>query len=108
MLNAELEAAKATIGFRRAGLASAEARLLRPNPLDPTGESCCVNLLAPIDGTVLSVVAKSEQAVAPGTKIAEIGDTIDLEVAVDLLSTDAVGIALGTKAVISGWRGDRT
>jgi HlyD family secretion protein len=57
---------------------------------------------------VLSVVAKSEQAVAPGTKIAEIGNTDDLEVAVDLLSSDAVRIAPGTKAIISGWGGYRT
>ncbi|RWJ31703.1 MAG: HlyD family efflux transporter periplasmic adaptor subunit [Mesorhizobium sp.] len=102
-----VEAAKATIGFRRAELASAEARLLQPDPLDPTAGSCCVNLLAPVDGTVLAVFAKSEQAVVPGMKIAEIGDTGALEITVDLLSADAVRISTGTKAVISDWGGDQ-
>lgn len=101
-----VDAAKATIGFRRAELASAEARLLQPDPLDPTGGNCCVNLLAPVDGTVLAVFAKSEQAVVPGMKIAEIGDTGTLEIAVDLLSADAVRISTGTKATITDWGGD--
>ena len=69
-LKAAVAAAKATVGFRQAELASAEARLLQPEPLDPNGESCCVNLIAPVDGSVLSVLARSEQAVAAGTRIA--------------------------------------
>lgn len=83
---ASVDAAKATVGFRQAELASAEARLLQPDPSDPTGESCCVNLVAPVNGTVLTVLARSEQAVAAGMPIAEIGDTSDLEIVVDLLS----------------------
>ncbi|RUX28826.1 HlyD family efflux transporter periplasmic adaptor subunit [Mesorhizobium sp. M7A.F.Ca.US.011.01.1.1] len=101
-----VDAAKAVIGLRAAELANAEARLLQPDPADPTGESCCVNLRAPIDGTVLAVMARSEQAVAAGAKIAEIGNVHDLEIAVDLLSSDAVRIASGTKAEISDWGGD--
>jgi HlyD family secretion protein len=103
---AAVEAAKATIGFRKAELASAEARLMQPDPLDPNAGNCCINLLAPVDGTVLAVFAKSEQAVVPGMKIAEIGDTRGLEIAVDLLSADAVRITPGTKALISDWGGD--
>jgi len=108
MHKAVVEAARATIGFRRAELASAEARLLQPEPSDPTGENCCVNLVAPVDGTVLSVLARSEQAVLAGMRIGEIGDTRDLEIVVDLLSSDAVRIGPGTKAIISDWGGDRT
>jgi HlyD family secretion protein len=103
---AAVDAARTTIVFRRAELASAEARLLQPDPLDPTEATCCVNLLAPVDGTVLAVFAKSEQAVVAGMKIAEIGDTGALEIAVDLLSADAVRISPGTKAQISDWGGD--
>lgn len=103
-----VDAAKAVIGLRTAELANAEAGMLQPDPADPTGESCCVNLLAPIDGTVLAVMARSEQAVAAGAKIAEIGNVHDLEIAVDLLSSDAVRIAPGTKAEISDWGGDHT
>lgn len=104
---ASVDAAKATVGFRQAELASAEARLLQPDPSDPTGESCCVNLVAPVNGTVLTVFARSEQAVAAGMPIAEIGDTSDLEIVVDLLSADAVKISPGTQAAIRDWGGER-
>ena len=104
---AAVEAARATVGFRKAELASAEARLFQPKPTDPNGESCCVNLVAPVDGNVLSVLARSEQAVSAGTRIAEIGDTAELEVVVDLLSADAVKVRAGTKATVRDWGGDR-
>jgi HlyD family secretion protein len=108
ILGVAVEAAKATIGFKKAELASVEARLLQPEPTNPSGERCCVNLIAPVDGTVLQVLAKSEQAVAAGARIAEIGDKRDLELVVDLLSADAVRIRPGTKAVISEWGGEVT
>jgi HlyD family secretion protein len=101
-----VDTAKAVIGLRNAELANAEAHLLQPDPANPSGENCCVNLLAPIDGTVLAVTARSEQAIAAGAKIAEIGNVHNLEIAVDLLSSDAVRIAPGTKAEISDWGGD--
>lgn len=105
---AQLASAAAAIELRKAELASAEARLIQPAsaPAD-RGGSCCVYVTAPVDGVVLTVFAKSEQPVATGTKIAEIGDPSDLEVAVDLLSSDAVRIAPGAKAEIVDWGGDR-
>src|SRR5690606_33846594 len=60
---------------------------------------------APVDGVVLQMLAKSEQAVASGSRIAEIGDPQDLEVVVDLLSSDAVQIAPGARAQVSDWGG---
>jgi len=103
---AAVDAARATIEVRKAELASAEARLLQPAPGTGNGD-CCVNLTAPVDGTVLGVLARSEQAVAIGTKIAEVGDTGDLEVVVDLLSADAVAIGPGTRAAVTDWGGAR-
>ena len=44
---------------------------------------------------------------AIGTKIAEIGDPADIEVTVDLLSSDAVRVAAGSRAEIFDWGGDR-
>ncbi|MBC7313565.1 MAG: HlyD family efflux transporter periplasmic adaptor subunit, partial [Rhizobium sp.] len=66
-----------------------------------------VYLTAPVDGVILSVFARSEQPVAVGTKIAEIGDPADLEVTVDLLSSDAVRVASGSKAEIFDWGGEK-
>ncbi|WP_245294118.1 efflux RND transporter periplasmic adaptor subunit [Methylobrevis pamukkalensis] len=103
---AAVEAARATVGFRQAELASAEARLLQPDAEIPDPSHCCINLLAPVDGTVLTIHARSEQAIAAGAVVAEIGDTSKLEIVVDLLSADAVRIAPGTPASIVEWGGE--
>jgi HlyD family secretion protein len=103
---AAVEAAGATVAFRKAELASAEARLVQPDPDDPNGSRCCVTLLAPISGTVLAIHARSEQAVSAGAVVAEVGDTSKLEIVVDLLSADAVRIVPGTRADILEWGGD--
>jgi HlyD family secretion protein len=103
---AAVEAARATVAFRRAELASAEARLLLPEPGGADEDSCCVNLYAPVSGSVLAVHAESEQAVAAGAPIADIGDTSELEIVVDLLSSDAVRIGPGTLAAVSDWGGE--
>lgn len=108
VLEAQIGSAGAAIELRKAELASAEARLIPPNDPNRRDESnCCVYLTAPVDGVILSVFAKSEQPVGVGTKIAEIGDPQDLEVTVDLLSSDAVRVAPGSKAEIFDWGGDK-
>lgn len=108
VLEAQIGSAGAAIELRKAELASAEARLIPPgDPNRKPEASCCVYLTAPVSGVVLSVFAKSEQPVAIGTRIAEIGDPADLEVTVDLLSSDAVRIAPGSKAEIFDWGGDK-
>ncbi|MHB0953983.1 MAG: efflux RND transporter periplasmic adaptor subunit [Allorhizobium sp.] len=109
VLDAQIGSAEAAIELRKAELASAEARLIPPSDPNRRAEaSCCVYLTAPVDGVILSVFARSEQPVAVGTKIAEIGDPSDLEITVDLLSSDAVRIAPGSKAEIFDWGGDKT
>ncbi len=104
---AEVESARATIQLRKAELASAEARLTQPgsNGVPTDIDGCCVDLTAPVDGIVLKVISRSEQSVVQGTKIAEIGDPRNLEIKVDLLSSDAARLKPGTRAVITGWGG---
>lgn len=103
---AAVEAARAMIALRQAELASAEARLMQPDGGDPQNGGCCVDIVSPVDGTVLAVLARSEQAVAAGARVAELGDTSRLEIIVDLLSADAVRIAPGTRAIIADWGGE--
>lgn len=108
VLEAQIASGEAAIELRKAEFASAKARLLPPgDPNRQPERSCCVHLTAPVDGVVLSVFAKSEQPVAVGTKIAEIGDPRDIEVTVDLLSSDAVRIPPGSPAEIFDWGGDK-
>ena len=61
---------------------------------------------APADGRVLEVLTESEQVVQPGTPLMDIGDPADLEIVVEVLSSDAVLIAEGAEATIERWGGE--
>lgn len=60
---------------------------------------------APVSGLVLTVSQESETVVQPGTPILVIGDPRDLELVVDVLSTDAVEIRPGADVRIEHWGG---
>ncbi|TIP32832.1 MAG: HlyD family secretion protein, partial [Mesorhizobium sp.] len=62
-------------------------------------------LRAPVSGRILRIVQESEGMVQPGAPLVEIGDPRDLQVAADLLSTDAVQIRPGAAVRIDGWGG---
>lgn len=106
---AQLDSAHATVQMRESELESARAALLGPaaGAADPASAAdCCVLLSAPSSGEVLSVTNESARMVAAGTPLLSIGRMDDLEIAVDLLSTDAVSIAPGAKAYVERWGGD--
>jgi HlyD family secretion protein len=63
------------------------------------------NVTAPVTGVVLRVLQESETIVAPGASLLEIGDARDLEIVVDVLSTDAVEIRSGAAVMIERWGG---
>lgn len=63
------------------------------------------NVTAPVSGLVLKVAQESETPVQPGTPILDIGDRRDLEIIVDVLSTDAVEIHPGAAVAIEHWGG---
>jgi HlyD family secretion protein len=63
-------------------------------------------VLSPIDGRVLKVIQESEAAVPLGSPILELGDPKDLEVAVDILTSDAASIRPGARAVLERWGGE--
>ncbi len=65
------------------------------------------DVVAPVSGTVLRVHQQSAGVVQAGTPLLEIGDATALEVVVDLLTTDAVHVKLGTPVVLDGWGGER-
>ena len=59
----------------------------------------------PVSGVVLRVAQESETIVQPGTPLLDVGDPHDLEIVVDVLSTDAVEIRLGADVTIVHWGG---
>ncbi|MBU0593094.1 MAG: HlyD family efflux transporter periplasmic adaptor subunit [Gammaproteobacteria bacterium] len=57
----------------------------------------------PVAGKVLKVLQESEFAVSVGTPLLEIGQPAELEVVVDVLSSDAVQISPGAKVLFERW-----
>ena len=100
---AAVSSALANLAVREKELESALAMLRSEAP--GNGSACCVEILAPVSGKVLRVLTESEQVVQPGTPILELGDPRNLEIIVDLLSRDAVRVAQGAAATVSGWGG---
>lgn len=103
---AAIRQAEANLELRRHELESAKARLIEPDAQANTDlPSCCIAVNSPVDGVVLKLIEESETSVQAGQPILEIGNTRNLEIVVDLLSTDAVKVAPGDLATIDGWGG---
>jgi HlyD family secretion protein len=104
----QVETAKAALDARKHDLEMAEARLIEP---DQTGslakaKECCITLTSPVNGVVLNIAQESEQIVAAGSPLVEIGNPHETEIMVELLSTDAVKVKPGARARITGWGGE--
>lgn len=111
LAHATLEAAQAAIALREAELASARASLISFSEsssmaaLPPAG-GASIRVTAPVSGRVFRVMQESETALPAGAPILEIGDPAhDLEVVVELLSTDAVQVSAGDRVRIEKWGG---
>lgn len=105
---AAVEKANANVTVQRRQLESVQAKLTDPRDemLDGLAQAgCCVEVRAPVSGRVLKVHQTSEQVVPAGTPLAEVGDPQQIEIVVELLSTDAVKIVEGAIAEIIGWGG---
>jgi HlyD family secretion protein len=104
---AALATAQAALDVRVFELERARATLLSPTQTQSSEAECaCVALRAPVDGRILRILQQSEGVVAAGDAIVEIGDPRDLEIVVDLLSSDAVRAAPGQRVIIERWGGD--
>lgn len=102
------DVAASELEMRRATLARTEAQLEGPEDHASGGEAsgCCIRLTAPKSGTVLDVADDNARLVQAGETLVTIGDPTDLEIRVDLLSNDAVGVTQGTPARIERWGGE--
>lgn len=84
-------------------LGQARAALARGGEMD--GDAIVIR--SPVAGRVLRVLQESEAMVAASTAILEIGDPSDLEIAVDLLTTEAVRVKSGAEVTVTGWGGGK-
>ena len=103
---AALEAARSALSVKQYELENARMLLADYSGANPETLPF-ISLKAPVTGRVFRVLQKSESVVTAGTPILEIGNPGDLEVAADLLSTDAVKVAPGATAWIADWGGTR-
>jgi multidrug efflux pump subunit AcrA (membrane-fusion protein) len=66
-----------------------------------------VKVYSPVSGEVLRIIEKDERVVTAGTPIMEIGNPGNLEIVVDVLSTQATQIKPGAKVLIENWGGSQ-
>lgn len=86
-----------------ARIASVEAELARLRD-----EAVRTEIHAPVRGQVLRVLEEHERVVAAGTPLLELGNLSEIELVVDVLSTDAVKVQPGAIVLIEHWGGDQT
>jgi HlyD family secretion protein len=103
----DLDAATRRAQTTVAAVEEARARLTPPaGAKRRLGPDCdCVDVYSPVSGRVLRVMQESESVVGSGAPLIEIGNPGDLEVVVDLLSTDAVRVEAGQRVLVGAWGG---
>jgi HlyD family secretion protein len=103
---AAVDAAQSAVELQQATLTRMRAQLLGPGGgADAATSACCVEIKAPASGTVLSLANPSARPVQAGESLMTIGSLDDLEVVVDLLSSDAVKVPVGAPAHVDRWGG---
>ncbi len=97
-----IQVAQHEVAVARAALTEADA------PATRAGRSPeILAVTAPVAGRVLAVPHESESVVQAGQALVEIGHPGTLEVMVEVLSTSAVKIGVGSKVLLDRWGGAR-
>jgi HlyD family secretion protein len=100
ILQAEQQDPDYLLDVYQAEMASAEAELVRL-----ADEARRTDIAAPAGGRVLRVLEESARYVTAGTPLLEVGDPQQLEIVIDVLSSDAVQIQPGDRIHINQWGG---
>lgn len=103
----ELEAARFAVDVAAHELEMIRA-LLEAGSSGPGPSQGVLVLRAPIDGCLQRVHREDAGLVAPGTPLLELADRKTMEVVVDLLSTDAVRVRVGSEATLQGFGADES
>jgi HlyD family secretion protein len=86
----------------RSDLDAARAALVHSGSQDPSSTDD-ISLVSPIRGVVLRRYLESAQVVQPGQPLLELGNPLDLEVEVEVLSSDAIKIEPGMRVLLERW-----
>jgi HlyD family secretion protein len=101
------QAAQYAVRVARFDLETARAAAASTGHLQAGGTAEVLQVRAPVAARVLRLQHESEGPVAAGEALLEIGNPESLEAEVEVLSTDAVKIAVGSKVVLDRWGGDQ-
>lgn len=103
---ADVRAAEFALRVATFELELARAALIRTQPQAQSPRDSLLTIRSPITGQVLRVFQESAGVVTQGLPLIELGDPGDLEVEIDVLSSDAVRITPGARVVFEQWGGD--
>ncbi len=104
---AAAQAAQNAVKVARFDLETARAAVASATGLQAAVRGEAMPVRAPVAARVLKVLHESEGAVAAGQPLIEIGNPESLEVEVEVLSTQAVRIAPGSRVVLDRWGNDQ-
>jgi HlyD family secretion protein len=104
--DADLATARAALRQRDFDVKTAETALMAPSEVAQSGSKRFYDVRSPVGGKVLRLIKESEGVIQAGQPLVEIGDPTNIEIVVDLLSTDAVKVAAGDTVEIRRWGGD--
>jgi len=99
----EYEAARSKADSAAHEVEVARAALLAAN--QSQNQPSAVKIQAPTRGSVLRVIEESERVVSAGAPLVELSNPSNLEVVIELLSTDAVKVTPGALVLIEDWGG---
>ena len=100
--------AKAAVEVSRSELERAKTVLKNFPPGGIAEKAHTVYVSSPVSGAVIKIYRESEGAVHVGEPLLEIGDSKNLEVRIELLSSDAVKIKKGGVVFFKRWGGEGT
>ncbi|MGE5319227.1 MAG: efflux RND transporter periplasmic adaptor subunit [Hyphomicrobiaceae bacterium] len=101
------QAAQHAVRVARFDLETAGAAAASAARLQAGGAAEALQVRAPVAARVLRVQHESEGPVTAGQPLLEIGNPASLEAEVEVLSTDAVRIAPGSKVILDRWGGNQ-
>lgn len=117
----ELRAAEFGAQVAEFELEQARALLLRGQPhaeevsasagaaggVPATAAEAPLEIFSPVNGHVLRVFQESARMVAGGMPLLEVGDETDIELRIEVLSRDAVGVRPGARVMVEQWGGEK-
>lgn len=97
-------AAAAEINVARSEVERAKVSLKNFSTVKGSGNT--IEVISPVNGAIFRIYHESEGAVNIGQSLIDVGDSRDLEVRVEVLSSDAVKIKQGTQVLFKRWGND--